>query len=202
MTRKAKRSRPARPGQSTAAPTAPRTSLAGRSAAPRSGPAAAPPSQPRELGVALSLLKYFYWIEIGIRSYLRSRNNIEFSRAEGLIIASILLGYSRPSDIARQLGVRRQGIHVTIQQMKKKGIVDLVPDPKDGRINQVVLTGFAKKMNDDGIIGMNLLWEELGRRLGRANLDKAAKVLRADWGPPVTFDAAEEGLNMWHQDSR
>lgn len=152
---------------------------------------------PREIGVALSMLKYFYWIELGIRSYLRSRNNVEFSRAEGLVVASILLGYSRPSDIARQLGVKRQGIHVTIQQMRKKGIVALTPDPKDGRIKQVTLTSFAKKMNDDGLVGMNLLWEELGRRLGRANLDKAAKVLRADWGPPVMFDSEEEAVKMW-----
>jgi DNA-binding MarR family transcriptional regulator len=153
---------------------------------------------PREMGIALSLLKYFYWIELGIRSYLRSRNNLEFSRAEGLVIASILLGYSRPSDISRQLGVSRQAIHVTIQQMKKKGIVALSPDPDDGRIKQVVLTNLAKKMNDDGIVAMNLLWKELGKRLGHTYLSRAAKVLRTDWGPPVLFDSTERGPEWWH----
>jgi DNA-binding MarR family transcriptional regulator len=162
--------------------------------APEPVASAAPP---REIGIALSLLKYFYWIELGIRSYLRFRNNVEFSRAEGLVIASVLLGYTRPSDIARQLGVRRQGIHVTIQQMRKKGIVRLTQDPADGRIRQVELTSVAKKMNDDGLVAMNLLWEELGKRLGHQNLEKAAKVLKADWGPPVMFDADEEGLKMW-----
>jgi DNA-binding MarR family transcriptional regulator len=142
---------------------------------------------PREMGIALSLLKYFYWIELGIRSYVRTRNNFEFSRAEGLVISSILLGYSRPSDISRQLGVSRQAIHVTIQQMRKKGIVDLTPDPHDGRIKQVVLTNLAKKMNDDG------------KRLGHINLNRAAKVLRADWGPPVLFDSKEQDAEWWHR---
>jgi DNA-binding MarR family transcriptional regulator len=154
---------------------------------------------PREMGIALSLLKYFYWIELGIRSYVRTRNNFEFSRAEGLVISSILLGYSRPSDISRQLGVSRQAIHVTIQQMRKKGIVDLTPDPHDGRIKQVVLTNLAKKMNDDGIVAMNLLWKELGKRLGHINLNRAAKVLRADWGPPVLFDSKEQDAEWWHR---
>ena len=157
-------------------------------AAKRANPAAASVTKPREIGIALALLKYFYWIELGIRSYLRTCNsNLEFSRTEGLVVASVMLGYSRPSDIARQLGVSRQAIHATIQQMRKKGIVDLVPDPRDGRINLVLLTKLARRMNDDGIVAMNLLWDELGRRLGKANLAKAAKVLRADWGPPMLF---------------
>ncbi|MEO5641386.1 MAG: MarR family transcriptional regulator [Sphingomicrobium sp.] len=142
-----------------------------------------------ESGIALALLKYFYWIEIGIRSYLRSRDNIEFSRSEGLVIATVMLGHNRPSDIARQLGISRQAIHSTIQQMKGKGILDLVPDPDDGRIKQVVLTAFAAQMNADGVVGMELLWTELGKRVGQVQLKKLADALRSDWGPPVIFDA-------------
>lgn len=147
------------------------------------------PAPPRQTaGVALSLLKDFYWIELGIRSYLRARGSPEFSRSEGIVIANITLGYSRPSDIARQLGVSRQAIHATIQQMKKKGIVDLVDDPDDRRMKRVVVTDLAQKMNDDGIVAMGILWAELGRRLGKAHLRRAAAVLGSDWGPPVIFD--------------
>jgi DNA-binding MarR family transcriptional regulator len=192
--------------RSPRAPTGPRhlskrssPSFRGRTAITGANGPSAGGENSREMGIALSLLKYFYWIELGIRSYLRSRNNLDFSRAEGLVVASILLNYSRPSDISRQLGVSRQAIHVTIQQMKKKGIVDLVPDPHDGRIKQVVLTDLAKQMNDDGIVAMNLLWKELGKRLGHINLVRAAKVLRADWGPPVLFDSVERGTEWWHQ---
>ena len=148
-------------------------------------------AEAHEPGIALSLLRDFYWIELGIRSYLRSRGNPEFSRSEGMVIANIYLGYSRPSDIARQLGVSRQAIHATIRQMKQKGIVALVADPEDGRIKKVVITDLARKMNDDGIVAMGILWEELGRRLGKRDIAKAAKVLAADWGPPITFPAAD-----------
>ncbi len=142
-------------------------------------------------GIALALLKDFYWIELGIRSYLQARGNPEFSRAEGLVIANISLGYTRPSDIARQLGVSRQAIHKTIRQMKQKGIVELVADAADGRIKQVVITDLARKMNSDGIVAMGILWKELENRLGKERITRAAKVLSADWGPPVIFGAAE-----------
>ena len=142
----------------------------------------------RSGGIALALLKDFYWIELGIRSYLKARGNPEFSRAEGMVIANITLGYNRPSDIARQLGISRQAIHTTIKQMKAKGIIDLIDDPDDQRIKLVVVTDLAKKMNEDGIIAMGALWDILGRRLGEPNLRKAAEVLKADWGEPVTFD--------------
>jgi DNA-binding MarR family transcriptional regulator len=154
------------------------------------------PDDPESISVALALLKYFYWIEIGIRSYLRSRDNLELSRSEGLVIATVMLGYQRPSDIARQLGVSRQAIHVTIGQMKKKGFVDLAPDPHDGRIKQVVLTPLAAQMNADGVVAMDHLWQELGRRVGKADLNRLAKVLRADWGPPVIFDE-DKAADPW-----
>jgi DNA-binding MarR family transcriptional regulator len=116
------------------------------------------------------------------------RGNPEFSRADGMVLANITLGFNRPSDIARQLGVSRQAIHRQIQQMKEKGIVTLVDDPSDGRIKLVVVTDLARKMNEDGVVAMSLLWEELGRRVGQTNLKRAAKVLASDWGPPVFFD--------------
>jgi DNA-binding MarR family transcriptional regulator len=166
------------------APTRSRTNAAKRAGAPRPND----PASLRSGGVALALLKDFYWIELGIRSYLRTRGNPEFSRADGMVLANITLGFNRPSDIARQLGVSRQAIHRQIQQMKEKGIVSVMDDPSDGRIKLVVVTDLARKMNEDGVVAMTLLWEELGRRIGQANLNRAAKVLASDWGPPVLFD--------------
>ena len=140
-------------------------------------------------GVALALLKDFYWVELGIRSYLRSRGSPEFTRSEGIIIANITLGHERPSEIARQLGVSRQAVHQQLRQMQVKGIVILEPDPSDRRGKIVRVTDLARKMNEDGIVAMTILWSELERRLGRAEVRHAARVLTADWGPPVYFDA-------------
>jgi DNA-binding MarR family transcriptional regulator len=144
-------------------------------------------------GVALALLRDFYWIELGIRSYLRACGNPEFSRGDGMVIANITLGYNRPSDIARQLGVSRQTIHRQIHQMREKGIVALENDPTDGRIKLVTITDLARKMNDDGVVAMSILWEELAGRLGVADLERAAKVLTADWGPPISFGQPADG---------
>jgi len=83
------------------------------------------------------------WDEIGIRSYLRSRDKLEFSRAVGLLIATVTLGHNRPSDLARQLGRSRQAVLAMIREMKTKGIVDVVSDPHDVRVKLLVLTLLA-----------------------------------------------------------
>jgi DNA-binding MarR family transcriptional regulator len=142
-------------------------------------------------GVALALLKDFYWVELGIRSYLRSRGNPELTRSEGIIIANITLGYDRPSEIARQLGVSRQAVHQQLRNMQDKGIVTLEPDSDDRRGKTVRITDLARRMNEDGIVAMSILWNELERRLGRAELRHAARVLTADWGPPLSFDTPD-----------
>jgi hypothetical protein len=58
----------------------------------------------------------------------------------------------------------------------------------------VRITDLARKMNEDGIVAMTILWRELEKRLGRAELRLAGRVLTADWGPPVTFDAPDGEL--------
>lgn len=165
-----------------------RREQAGKAAGALKAPASSGAGKALKSGIALALLRDFYWIELGIRSYLRAQGNPEFSRSEGMVIANIMLGYNRPSDIARQLGVSRQAIHATISQMRRKGIVDLIDDPDDLRIKQVVVTDLAQKMNDDGLVAMGILWEELTQRLGKAELSRAAAVLTADWGPPISFE--------------
>jgi DNA-binding MarR family transcriptional regulator len=140
--------------------------------------------------VGLALLRDFYWVELGVRSYLRAQGNPEFSRSEGIIIANITLGFVRPSEISRQLGVSRQAVHQQLQQMRLKGIVTLEPDPTDRRGKIVRITDLARKMNNDGIAAMTIIWNELESRLGARDLRLAARVLTADWGPPMQFETA------------
>jgi len=137
----------------------------------------------------LTLLKGYYWFEDGVSSYVRSRGWPEFTRPQSMLMSNIVLGYRRPSEMARQLGISRQAVHITIQQMIKKGIVALIDDPKNRHIKQVVLTKIGEKMRDDGLVAMEILAEELGRRIGWANVSSTADVLRADWGPSMKFGA-------------
>lgn len=135
----------------------------------------------------LSLLRGFYWFDEGLQNYLQARGWPVVTRPQSMVMANLVLGVRRPSDIARNMGVSRQAIHATINQMIAMDMVALVDDPSNGRVKIVVPTAMGETMRIDAQRSMVLMGEELGRRLGRAQFLKAAHLLHEDWGPPVTF---------------
>lgn len=143
----------------------------------------------------LSLLRGFYWFDEGLQNYLQARGWPVVTRPQSMVMANLVLGVRRPSDIARNMGVSRQAIHATINQMVELGMVELVDDPANGRVKIIAPTKMGETMRIDAQASMVLMGEELGRRLGRAQFLKAAHLLNEDWGPPMTFtprDAAND----------
>ncbi len=138
--------------------------------------------------VLLSLLRGFYWFDEGLQNYLQARGWPVVTRPQSMVMANLVLGVQRPSDIARNMGVSRQAIHATINQMVELGMVELIDDPKNGRVKLIAPTKMGETMRVDAQASMILMGEELGRRLGKANFLKAAHLLAEDWGPPMTFD--------------
>lgn len=141
----------------------------------------------------LSLLQGFYWFDEGLQNYLQARGWPVVTRPQSMVMANVVLGVRRPSDIARNMGVTRQAIHATINQMVELGMVEMADDPSNGRVKVLTLTPTGERMRKDAQHAMVLLGEELGRRVGKPELLKAAAMLSQDWGPAVTFDPAEVG---------
>ena len=135
----------------------------------------------------LSLLQGFYWFDEGLQNYLQARGWPAVTRPQSMVMANVVLGVRRPSDIARNMGVSRQAIHATINQMIELGIVGLVDDPTNRRVKVVAPTAQGEAMRIDAQRAMVVMGDELGRRIGRPQLLKAAHLLHEDWGPPLTF---------------
>ena len=135
----------------------------------------------------LSLLQGFYWCDEGLQNYLRARGWPAVTRPQSMVMANVVLGVRRPSDIARNMGVSRQAIHATINQMIEMDIVALVDDPTNRRVKVVAPTATGETMRVDAQRAMVIMAEELFERLGKPNVLKAAHLLNEDWGPPLVF---------------
>ena len=139
----------------------------------------------------LSLLQGFYWFDEGLQNYFQARGWPSVTRPQSMVMANIVLGVRRPSDIARNMGVSRQAIHATISQMIEVGIVALVDDPTSRRVKVVAPSVTGETMRVGAQQAMVLMTEELFKRLGKTNVLKAAHLLAEDWGPPLTFTPDE-----------
>lgn len=132
----------------------------------------------------LPLLQAFFWFDDGLQSYLQARGWTEVTRPQSMVMANVVVGVSRPSDIARNIGVSRQSVHTTIGQMVDKGMLRLVDDPQDGRSKLVALSEVGQAMRQDANQAMEELTRALRRRIGARNVDNLIKAFRAEWGEP------------------
>lgn len=136
----------------------------------------------------LELLTAFYWFDEGLQNHLRAKGWPEITRPQSMLMANLALGVRRPSDIARRLGVSRQAIHTTLNQMIGKGVLELVDDPADRRIKLVELSEMGEAMKHDAQAAMNVMVEALERRIGARRVRQLRPALLADWGEPLRFD--------------
>ena len=102
-----------------------------------------------------------------------------------MVMTNIVSGVVRPSDIARNLGVSRQAIHSTINQMVKLGMVRLDVDPDDRRHMIVSLTDLGARMRKDAQRSMDALTAQIADRLGQDRFDALLAALEADWGDNI-----------------
>ncbi|MDP3781397.1 MAG: MarR family transcriptional regulator, partial [Sphingopyxis sp.] len=119
----------------------------------------------------IALFQRFCWLDEGLQARLHERGWPDVSRPQSMIMTNIVSGIVRPSDIARNVGISRQAIHSTINQMAKLGIVELAPDPDDRRHMIVSLTDIGARMRRDAQRAMDALADQLADRLGRDRFD-------------------------------
>jgi DNA-binding MarR family transcriptional regulator len=103
-----------------------------------------------------------------------------------MVMANVVIGVHNPSDIARNLGISRQAVHTTINQMVKMGMLELREDATDRRAKLVVLSDVGSRMRSDANTVMVALINELRGRIGARNVDNLVKAFSQEWGPPLT----------------
>jgi DNA-binding MarR family transcriptional regulator len=134
----------------------------------------------------IPMLQGFIWFDEGLQNYLRLQGWPSVTRPQSMVMATVILGVTRPSDIARHLGVSRQAVHTTINGMVEIGLVELADDPVDGRSKIVVISEQGAKMREHAKQAVRLMSAELTRRIGADRLAGLHAALAADWGEPMT----------------
>jgi len=130
-------------------------------------------------------LRAFRWFEDGLLRRLDEAGWPKITRAHSLVFAHLDLEGTRPSELARRIGISRQAVHQTVGELVELGLVELAPDPASRRAKLVVLTPLGRRRVAEahGIFGE--LEGELARRIGRKSVTELRRALEADWGAPV-----------------
>jgi len=143
------------------------------------------PLSVKETNLAQLLMRAFYWADEGLQNYLQSKGWPEITRAQSLVFANLGEGITRPSEIAGKVGVTRQAIHQTINELIDAGFVVLEPDPRDKRAKVVHYTELGEKIGLEALQGLRHVEEALAERIGIDAVQALRAGLSADWGKPV-----------------
>lgn len=132
----------------------------------------------------VALLSAYYWFDEGLQAYLKGRGWPTLSRAQSLIMVHVCQGVTRPSEIARKLGLTRQAVHATIGQIIEIGMFALTDDPSDRRTKVVVLTKMGAAMRRDARRAMKILTDRLSERISKPHVEALLQALSQEWGEP------------------
>lgn len=133
-----------------------------------------------------SSLRYFeLFNEIAIIEQL-SRTMLEERLPEGLIAPhfTVLNHLTRvgdgraPIDMARAFQVPKTSMTHTLKVLEARGLIDIRPNPEDGRSKLVWLTDAGRKVRADTIEGLGPDLAQIAARFGHADLDAVLPVLK------------------------
>jgi DNA-binding MarR family transcriptional regulator len=132
------------------------------------------------------LLQAFFWFDDGLQSFLQARGWDQVTRPQSMVMANVVIGVHKPSDIARNLGISRQAVHTTINQMIEMGMLELRDDINDRRAKIVAVSEKGREMGRDADLAVAAMTSELRKRIGTRNVDNLIKAFGAEWGPAMT----------------
>jgi len=139
------------------------------------------------------LLHGFYWCDESLQNSLEAAGIPPLSRTKSMIMVNISDGITRPSDLARNIGISRQAIQQTLVEMEKMGLITLAPDPSDGRAKIVKFSRRGSGIGKATFEIMDAIEKELIERLGSKPFETFRKVLFEDWGPVLNGEKADAG---------
>lgn len=145
------------------------------------------PKRPYRDNLAQLILRALYWVEDGMQTNYHRRGGAKLTHAQSLVMMNIGEGITRPSAIAERLGVSRQAVHASIRELNRLGLIDIVPDPEDGRATIATLNRKGEPARVLAIKVLEDLEEELARRIGKREVVQFRRALEKEWGEPPLF---------------
>ena len=132
------------------------------------------------------LLRAFQWFDDGLLGQLHAGGWPPITRSHSMVFAHLDKEGTRPSEIARRIGVSRQAIHQVVRELEDMGLVAMEPDPTHRKAKLVVLTPLGRGSVTEALKAFANLEAELARRIGRRQVEVIRRALEADWGRPHT----------------
>jgi DNA-binding MarR family transcriptional regulator len=142
-------------------------------------------------GLLRALVHATYWLDDGLQAYMKHHADISLPRAQSMAMVYLTEGVDRPSDLAGKLAVSKQAAQQVLKELRLKNMIEIHPDPDNGRQKRIVLTDYGRDLQAIAKRGLWSLETELDRRIGTKKLLALHEALNSNWGGPPCEELPE-----------
>ncbi|WP_298673842.1 helix-turn-helix domain-containing protein [uncultured Sphingomonas sp.] len=151
---------------------------------------------PQPSFLLMDMLRHYYWLDDALNRNLVGLGWPAVSRSQCLILVHVANGVHKASDIARNMGVSRAAMSQFLKEMKVKGLIEFRPDPNDRRAQIVEFSADSEAIRSDALRILDLVEQDLGKRLGQRLLDSLKRSLASDWGEIPTVERTGAAIRI------
>ena len=129
---------------------------------------------------------FAFFNEIGIIAQL-SQTSLERNLPDGLKMAHFVVlnhfarlgGERSPAELAEAMQVTRGAMTNTVRKLQTRGLIDVQPDPQDGRGKRVRLTEEGLEVRKEAIAAIGPMLKDIERQFGAGAFETALPLLQA-----------------------
>lgn len=123
------------------------------------------------------LLNYYEWFDEKLQLELASNGGDAFSKAQSTIFVNLAEGRNTAVDIARHLGVSKQAVNKTVNELVDRGYLCLTVDIHDKRVKRIEPTRTGLEKGRQAAEALNKLELELSDMIGASAFQSLRKAL-------------------------
>lgn len=109
---------------------------------------------------------------------VEAKTGLALRPAHTALFPHVDLEGTRPTELARRLGVSKQAVHPLVEELVAMGVFERAPDPRDARATLVRWSNRRGRSLLDGLAALGELERELAAVLGAERLAELGAMLR------------------------
>ena len=156
---------------------------------------------PRPGYLLMDMLKYYYWLDDALNRNLHRLGWPDLTRAQCLILVQIANGIKRAKDMASNLGVSQPAMSQFLKEMRAKDLIEFERDPADRRAMIVCFSPRSEEIRNDALEILEIVEQELAKRLGTRKLGGLRRALGEDWGAIPLVDRIDGVIRLGREDA-
>jgi len=123
------------------------------------------------------LLNAYYHLDNALQKSLEKKGWQQFTHAQSMIFLNMAEGRVRSVDIAKHMGLSKQAVNRTVNELVELGLIKLVPDPKDKRAKRLTLSTKGAVVTEDATNSLTKLESDIAKQLGASQNQQLKKLL-------------------------